>query len=282
VHRAANTLIAQQGATGGWGYNENVPPDADSTACALLFLAGMDCPETTRVRAMSCLQSHQNPNSGGIATYYDAGPIRQFMGVGRWMRFSGWCQPNTEVTAMAARAAVALGSRPQEITLNAAWHFVRSRQREDGSWSSYWWASPHYATQQSVELAVLMGDNHAVRRAGAWALQNQNANGAWNLPNGPDSAFATALSLSILLRAGVDQLSIERALQTLSTMQEQDGGWPNDPILRIPLPGVLDPDKPLPWPFKNRQTGIVIADQHRTFTSAACVVAIADALRFYG
>jgi squalene cyclase len=278
LHRAAKALIAQQDAAGGWGYNENVPPDADSTACALLFLAGVDCPETTRLRAMSCLQRHQNPNSGGIATYYDAGPIRRFMGVGRWMRFHGWCQPNTEVTAMAGRAAAAIESCPQEITLNAAWDFVRSRQREDGSWSSYWWASPHYATLQSVEFAVLMGGDDVVRRAGLWALRNQNADGAWNLPNGPNSAFATALSLSILRRAKVDQPSIERAVQALSTMLELDGGWPSDPILRIPLPGVLDPDKPLPWPFRNRQTGIIIADQHRTFTSATCIAAIADAL----
>ena len=28
------------------------------------------------------------------------------MGVGRWMRFAGWCRPHTEVTATAGRALV--------------------------------------------------------------------------------------------------------------------------------------------------------------------------------
>ena len=41
LERAAQALAATQNDDGGWGYNEDVPSDADSTAWALLFLARM-------------------------------------------------------------------------------------------------------------------------------------------------------------------------------------------------------------------------------------------------
>src|SRR3954463_1702835 len=41
LERAAEALIACQNDDGGWGYNETVPTDADSTACVLRFLALM-------------------------------------------------------------------------------------------------------------------------------------------------------------------------------------------------------------------------------------------------
>ena len=277
LQRAAAALIGRQDSTGGWGYNENVPCDADSTACALLFLAHVACPKETRQRAVSCLQSHQRLESGGFATFREPGPIREFMGVGRWMRFEGWCQPHTEVTALAGRALATLGTEECGTSLQAAWQFVRTRQGQDGSWPSYWWPSPHYATLQAVELALLMGDDLCARHAGGWALRSQNAKGAWEMPNQPNSAFATALCLSILVKVRADPTAIARATRQLAAMQDRDGGWPSHPILRIPMPGRVNPDKRRLWLLGRRGAGIVISDQHRTFTSAACVSALAAA-----
>jgi squalene cyclase len=248
--RAADALVARQNEDGGWGYHEDVPTDADSTACALLFLALMGHGGSACGRAASCLASHQRQD-GGIATYREPGPIRRFMGVGRWMSFRGWCRPQTEVTATAGRA---LDGTPEAA---AAWRYVRSRQRRDGSWSSYWWTSPHYATLQAVELALRQGDCDAVRRAAEWASRTHDEHGA----------FATALSLSILRRGGAGGQPVERALARLAALQEDDGGWPSEPIMRIPYPCDVDPDK--------RRRGLVVRDQHRTFTSAACIAALA-------
>src|SRR5258707_14135068 len=39
LRRAAEALVARQNDDGGWGYNEDVPTDADSAACLLRFLA---------------------------------------------------------------------------------------------------------------------------------------------------------------------------------------------------------------------------------------------------
>jgi squalene cyclase len=271
---AADALVAKQNNDGGWGYNESVPTDADSTACVLLFLARSGGRGDACRRAASCLAAHQQRDSGGIATYSEPGPIRRFMGVGRWMRFNGWCSPHTEVTATAGRALAAVAADEGGAETDAAWRYVRSQQRSDGSWSSYWWTSPHYATLQAAEFAASMGDREAVGRAAEWALRGQDGDGAWSAPGAATSAFATALSLSVLLRAGTRGHLVERAVSRLVALQEVDGGWPSHPTLRIPLPGDVDPDRRRP---RLGGRGIVVADHRRTFTSAVCVAALAQA-----
>ncbi len=241
-----------------------MPTDADSTACVLLFLALTGRRGGASRRAASCLVSHQRP-SGGVATYRESGPIRRFTGVGRWMRFDGWCSPHLEVTATAGRALATLAPDGRSAGARAAWRYVRSRQRDDGSWGSYWWTSPHYATEQAVELAALLDDREPVERGARWATRG--------LDRGAASAFATALSLSVLVHAGADERETEAAIERLAALQDDDGGWPSEPIMRIPYPGDVDPDRPRRRGFR----GLLVADQHRTFTSATCVAALTRA-----
>jgi hypothetical protein len=42
-------------------------------------------------------------------------------------------------------------------------------------------------------------------------------------------------------------------------------------MMRIPYPGDRDPDRPRRRGFR----GLLVADQHRTFTTATCVAALA-------
>jgi squalene-hopene/tetraprenyl-beta-curcumene cyclase len=276
LQHAGDAVLAAQHDDGGWGYHEHVPTDADSTAWVLLFLARLGRQTTACRSAADRLIEHQQVENGGVTTYSEPGPIRRFMGMARWVPFRGWCSPHTEVTAVAGRTLAALtpGRRPAEV--DAAWRFVRSRQRADGSWSSYWWTSPHYSTLQAVELALLLGDDAAVCRAGDWALRTRHDDGGWSIPGHPHSAFATALSLAILLRAKTDLGPIDRGLRKLVALQQQDGGWPSHPILRIPVPADTDPNHEH-WRPVRFAGGIDVADQHRTFTSAACVSALAHA-----
>lgn len=266
LERAADALVASQNADGGWGYNEDVPSDADSTACVLLLLARLGRRGGACDSAVSCLLAHQHEN-GGIATYAEPGPIREFMGVGRRLRFGGWCSPQTEVTAAAARALAAVVPGECSSEIDAAWRYVRSRQRRDGSWRSYWWTSPHYATQQAVELGGSLGDRAAVACAGEWALRN----------DGDGSPFATALSISVLRRANANWQAVESAASRLVALQDDDGGWPSRSIMRIPLPDDVDPDRRHRRFLLSLGLGVVVADQHRTFTTAACLAALAHA-----
>jgi squalene cyclase len=272
--KAADTLVSTQNTDGGWGYNEHVPTDADSTAWVLRFLNRLGRAGACR-RGADCLIEHQRSRNGGIATYSESGPIRRFMGISRWVPFSGWCAPQTEVTAAAALALAASSDCASPVQLRQAWRFVRARQRRDGSWSSYWWTSPHYTTLQAVEFALAAGDESAVRRAVLWTIVHQRVTGGWSATGTDDSAFATANAVSILLRANAAADHIEYGLMRLVDMQQADGGWGSQPTLRIPLPPDRDPNREGTWRPVRFGPGIDVLDQHRTFTTAACVAAMA-------
>jgi len=267
LERAAGALAARQNDDGGWGYNEAVPSDADSTAWALLFLSRAGSHERVCRRAVVCLLRHQRAEDGGVATYAERGPIRRFMGVGWWMPFWGWCRPHTEVTAVAGRALMAATADAGAAAADAAWRFVRSRQTTTGHWTSYWWLSPHYTTAQAVELARARRDPAVVDRAADWVLRNDAA--------ARRSAFTTAMALSILVDAGADAGTVERFVDDLTRRQQADGGWPTSAILRVPVPADTDPEHARPRRILRFAGGMELCDQHRLFTSAACVAALA-------
>lgn len=252
-----------------------MPTDADSTACALVFLAALGRKDVCVERASACLARHQDADSGGLATYREPGPIRRFMGLGAESDLSGWCASHVEVTATAGRAFAASAGTPPGAKAEAAWRYVSRRQGEDGSWASYWWTTHHYPTFQAVALACEVGDHAAVQRAAAWALREQDEDGGWPAPGVPTSAFATAMSLSVLLRAGERGRAVDRAVERLLALQQADGGWPSHPIMRIPPPGLAEPGRHESWRIDGLGTGVVVRDQHRTFTAAACVAALA-------
>jgi hypothetical protein len=58
------------------------------------------------------------------------------------------------------------------------------------------------------------------------------------------------------------------------TLQAEDGGWPSDPVLRIPPPDLVEPSSYRAWRADALGTGVVVRDQHRLFTTAACVSAL--------
>lgn len=275
LERAADSLLTGQHDDGGWGYHAGVPTDADSTACALLFLSALGRRDSCVERATACLASHQNADSGGLATYREAAPIRRFMGLGAETDLQGWCSSHVEVTATAGRAFAAVMGTPPGGEAEMAWRYVCSRQRVDGSWASYWWTSHHYPTLQAVALANEIGDQDAVKRAAKWALRGQAEDGGWSAPGASTSAFATALSLSVLLRAGWTGFRVDRAIERLLELQDPDGGWPTHPIMRIPPPGLAEPDAHDSWRLDGLGTGVVVRDQHRMFTTSVCVGALA-------
>ncbi len=181
LERAADTLVSTQNPDGGWGYNEDVPTDADSTAWVLRFITRLGRNGDVCRRAASCLIRHQRSRTGGIATYLESGPVRWFMGLRRWVPFWGWCAPHTN-TAVAGQALSAASCAGTPAEAHAARRFVRSRQCGDGSWSSYWWTSPHYTTLQAIEFALAAGDRAAVHRAVLWAIHHPTRlgpDGAW-------------------------------------------------------------------------------------------------------
>jgi len=270
---AAEALVASQNDDGGWGYNEDVPTDSDSTAWVLMFLTRIGGHEASCRRAVACLSRHQRAKDGGFATYASARPIRRFTGM-RWMPFWGWCRPHAEITAAAGLALAGADMEPSAPSIDAALRFVCQQQHANGHWSSYWWTSPHYATAQAAEFVRICDRRDLADRAARWALCTQGDQGGWAV-GGSCSAFATAMALGILANGATTGPPIDRAIECLVALQRADGRWPCGPIMRIPVPAQLYPEQDERWRPIRFSGGADVVDQHSLFTSAACVAALA-------
>jgi hypothetical protein len=99
------------------------------------------------------------------------------------------------------------------------------------------------------------------------------------VPGPACSAFATALSLAVLVRSGGHGEAVERGLLALVSLQEGDGGWPAHAAMRIPPPHVAEPDDYSLWREDGLGAGVVVRDHQRLFTTSACVSTLALAVR---
>jgi hypothetical protein len=68
---------------------------------------------------------------------------------------------------------------------------------------------------------------------------------------------------------------LRRGLLGLVALQQPDGGWPGHASMRIPPPDVAEPESYQSWRVDGLGTGVVVHDQHRLFTTAACVSLLA-------
>jgi hypothetical protein len=231
-------------------------------------------------RAGRCLKGFQDPGTGGVSTYRDPGPIRRYLRSGPHLDVRGWCASHLEVTATAGRAFARVpdGRFRQEAELT--WQYVGPRQAADGAWDSYWWVDRHYPTLQSAALADVLGHREPVVKAAAWSRTEQPGEGGWGADGREHSAFAAALSLAVHLLAGDpgshDDI-VRRGLLDLVDLQQPDGGWPGHAAMRIPPPGIAEPEGYRGWRPDALGTGVVVHDHHRLFTTAACVSLLARA-----
>jgi squalene cyclase len=249
---AAAWLVEHEFPGGGWGYSDVVGADADSTAWALLFLARQAAPIGRS--SYEFLASFQQLD-GGFSTYgADAG-------------LGSWCRPQVEVTALAARALLCAGIKEQEwlaadkaavdMAVRRALRYLACHERPDGTWGSFWWASPLYATAAVLSL---------VRDTCAVAESEVIGKGLANVV--PGNAFEQALLLECLVGAGeFGGGGISVMLDALLGTQLDDGSWPSAPILRL-----ADRDACAP-------AGPLFADQNRLFTTATVLGALSMVLK---
>jgi squalene cyclase len=249
--RSARWLRERQFSDGGWGYNEAVGSDADSTSFSILLLdAALG---GAPANAVDHLLGYQQPN-GGFATY-------------RADRAAGsWTAPHADVTPIALLALLPhLGVRDSRIRRGIA--RVLREQSTDGAWHSFWWSSRSYATHASLTLLRAVG----CRSRRPVELSHVE----------PDNAFETALLLACELDAvtaagttSENRISrrIERRVDRLIGMQRSDGSWTTVPMLRITRRDCFEP-----WAAAN--PGPLFADPHRLFTTATVLDALLQARR---
>jgi squalene cyclase len=262
----------RQRPTGGWGYNQDSPPDADSTAWAVRVFTALGKARRKSVhQAKRFMAMHQRRN-GGIATYSSPWPLRRkFARPSSWSTYTGWCVTDACVTAAAVNALDSDGQR------NAV-AFLIKQQRRHGEWRGYWWADYEYATTLALESVTTFSDateSASVEKALTWIRNRVQPNGAViSKTTGRRSPFATACALRALgTRPTVERAQAARCIAWLIRNQRDDGAWHASATLRIPRPNDRNPEKFRGWKFGGGIGGICL-DQNAVFTTASVVAGL--------
>lgn len=203
LDRAATYLAHTGGLRDGWGYNERVPIDCDSTGQALLVLqrrasvTGFD-------RHLDWLLRSQT-EKGGFPTYIRTDP-------------TGWAKPHPDVTLAVADLLGRAGLRAQQ---RRALDWVESSS-PPAPVASYWWNTDAY----NLCLQSKVGHH----RAPAAALARRR------LRERRARSPETAMLLLAALADGPVEGTMMTAGRNLQRMQLADGSWPCAPCLRVTDP----------------------------------------------
>jgi len=283
-------------------YNSTMMQDGDSLTFNVA--ARLSC----GVRVPSSMQDdwvlHRRVD-GGWSTYVDADRLRRRLDIDAGHDVGGWLQPHACVTASASYVLARWGET-LSAGLNLSMRWLLEQQHDSGTWLSYWWTSPIYATTFSIRALVWSLLKHvpattssecdvqkcqnAIEQAVTWLLDQQQECGVWVDATQSVSPFYTALAVvalrdvytctadTSLQMAGVRGEQVEAAMvqgsQWLCRQQRDDGSWWTHRILQIPEPSVYDPTRVKRWRHSSFGTNIRVDDHRRVFTTATVVTAL--------
>ena len=142
IRGAAHWLLAHPAAGGGWGYNDTVGADANSTAFALRLLARTGL--SIAAEHIGRLLSFQH-RDGGFSTYGGEDGI------------GAWGQSHADVSAACASVLAMPGSTAAPAALRCCLAYIAAQRGPDGLWPSFWWRSPWYATHAALSLLKAAG-----------------------------------------------------------------------------------------------------------------------------
>jgi squalene cyclase len=238
---AAQWLCARVFPDAGWGYNELVASDADTTALAILFLVSAG--KTIPLACYARLESFQCAD-GGFATYRGSPEL------------GSWGVSHMDVTATALLALLTQRNAEDEMVTRGL-RFVLNSGNAHGIWDAFWWTSGLYSTQASLTLLKNVGLNIGLPGTRETLMQLE-----------PTNPFERALLLSSLLffPCARERAILDLVDQLLET-QEPDGSWPSSPMLRVTRRDCFEPWKP-------GDADRLYCDQNRLFTTATVLEAL--------
>ena len=280
LERVSYSILANQGADGGWGYGFGVPSDGDSTSWCLRFLSKLGIQSQVSLeKANSFLLKHQSAVDGGFRTYANPSYVGRYMMLDKTVSFEGWASSQLCVSAVAAQALIENGSTEG---VNKALDYIRRGQVGEGYWNPYWWSGKLYSTVNCMEALKAAGDNNAdiLGNAQNWIAKTQLADGSWSDSSQPVEGwpFSTALALKgLMVEANLNfSEKILNCVDWLLNHQLSDGSWSSNHILRIPHPSKVDPWNQTIWKEDGKAINAVIKDHNRLFTTATVFSALSE------
>jgi hypothetical protein len=233
----------------GWGYNDNSPVDADSTAHGSLFLqrASEEVPEN-----ISDVLMRFQRQDGGFSTF--TAPLGG-------ADTTSWTVSHPDVTPVVLRALIPYSNRmvvADAVRAGAA--RLYADRTKDGNWPAFWWNLRWYTAAQWVRTCTAM----------EFPIPDYCASEA--LERGVRDALVSGrfLDVAYLLEIAVQakRLDIARPLAVyLCEHQRSTGIWPHAAALRVTDSSVFEP-----WtaPF----AGPLFADTAGIYSAATILSAL--------
>ncbi|GAA5524410.1 hypothetical protein Maes01_00967 [Microbulbifer aestuariivivens] len=230
----------------GWGYNDQSPVDADSTAHAILLIETVKGEIDPEI--LSKLLEFQN-SDGGFSTFQRTDDIPSL---------HSWCNSHPDVTPLAIQAlAPSVTNHAVKPAIAMALQRVELDRLQDGNWPAFWWDLRWYT-------------------AAAWARTSKTL----NTPPPDFSWSRTKISSGYECRSALDaayllELSTAHRRQDIASLateflldnQLANGLWPTVPALRVTLPEIDEP-----WNTPN--SGALYSEISGVYSSATILSAI--------
>src|SRR6266542_240180 len=238
-----------EGEPSGWyfEYANEFYPDTDDTAEVLTALSVARFPgeaqDRSRAEAIErgrrWLLTMQNDDGGWGA--FDKGCDNEVFTLIPFADHNAMIDPSCEdITGRALEALHNLGDRPDHPSVKSAARFLQATQHPDGTWYGRWGCNYIYGTWlglRGLRAAGVDLSAERYRRAGAWLVEHQNADGGWGeLPRsyddpaakgiGPSTPSQTAWGLMALFALNdPTSESGRRGVDYLLRVQQYDGSW---------------------------------------------------------
>ena len=247
----------------GWGYNERVPIDCDSTAWGILAVTGAGVKLPTSASEL-------------LTQYRDSD--------GLYHTFSGrergdhWGDAHLDVTVIALRALLRADSSEIDAIFQTAERVVEIGEKRE--WQAYWWGDQMYAVAHALEALnefanwmqidsiVAPFDEHFKR---SLLTRIHALNTVWRKKRLTDDLsldpFAAALRLKAAVFGGSGRDSIVELTDLILKLQQSDGRWRGEEKLRVT-------DRSVARPWEHQNAGPLFADTENIFTTATVLDAL--------
>ena len=248
---------------GGWAfqYRNDHYPDLDDTAVVAMAMdrargqSGDSGFDESIARAREWVVGLQSRDGGWAA--FDADNTSTYLNYIPFADHGALLDPPTsDVTARVVSMLAQLGETPATSpAMRRGIDFLLAEQHPEGGWFGRWGVNYVYGTWSvlcALNASGFGSDAAPVRRAVAWLVAVQNADGGWGEDDGgydrddkgyhpaPSTASQTAWAVIGLLAAGeVDHPAVARGVAYLRETQMADGFWPEELFTGTGFPRVF-------------------------------------------